>query len=164
MVKNGATTLWELWQNKTGPSMNSHNHPMFGSVGIYLYRSLAGINLGKDSAGYKTIRIEPQVFRDLTYVAGSTETIRGMVVSSWKRSQVEKTFTLEVQIPVNSEAEIVIPKLDLQKYWIRESGKVLWQNGQYLPGVAAISGAKETPNSFVVGVGSGHYIFQLSEE
>ena len=48
-----------------------------------------------------------------------------MVVSSWKRSQIEKTFTLEVQIPVNSEAEIVIPKLDLQKYWIRESGKVL---------------------------------------
>ena len=164
MIKNGATTLWELWQNKTGPSMNSHNHPMFGSVGLYLYRTLAGINLGKDTAGYKTIRIEPQVFRDLTYVAGSTETIRGMVVSSWKRSQVEKTFTLEVQIPVNSEAEIVIPKLDLQKYWIRESGKVLWQNGQYLPGVAGVSGAKETPNSFVVGVGSGHYVFQLSEE
>ena len=70
MVKNGATTLWELWQNKTGPSMNSHNHPMFGSVGLYLYRSLAGINLGKDSAGYKTIRIEPQVFRDLTLCCG----------------------------------------------------------------------------------------------
>ncbi|MBU1187109.1 MAG: family 78 glycoside hydrolase catalytic domain, partial [Acidobacteria bacterium] len=44
MIVSGATTLWELWQNKTGPEMNSHNHPMFGSVGAWFYRALAGIN------------------------------------------------------------------------------------------------------------------------
>jgi hypothetical protein len=33
MIENGATTLWEIWQNKTGPGMNSQNHPMLGSVG-----------------------------------------------------------------------------------------------------------------------------------
>ncbi|MFN8007361.1 MAG: family 78 glycoside hydrolase catalytic domain [Terriglobia bacterium] len=164
MVKNGATTLWELWQNKTGPSMNSHNHPMFGSVGIFFYRSLAGINLGKEAAGYQTIRIEPQVVRDLSYASASTETMKGLVASNWKRSTVEKTLTLEVQIPVNSEAEIVIPKLDLQKFMIREDGKLLWRDGQYVSGLSGVSGAKEMPNSFVVGVGSGHYIFQLSED
>jgi alpha-L-rhamnosidase len=26
MAEHGATTMWELWQEKTGPSMNSHNH------------------------------------------------------------------------------------------------------------------------------------------
>ena len=144
--------------------MNSHNHPMFGSIGTYLYRALAGINLEPGSAGYKKIRIEPQVVRDLAYAAGSTETIKGMVMSSWKRSHTDKTFKLEVQIPVNSEAEIVIPKLDLQKYLIKESGKVLWQNSQYESGLAGISGAKETPNSFIIGVGSGHYVFELSED
>jgi alpha-L-rhamnosidase len=32
MLANGATTLWELWQDKTGPSMNSQDHHMMGSV------------------------------------------------------------------------------------------------------------------------------------
>ncbi len=31
ILSKGATALWELWQYKTGASMNSHNHP--GSVG-----------------------------------------------------------------------------------------------------------------------------------
>lgn len=76
MIDRGATTLWELWQEKTGPSMNSHNHPMFGSVGTWLYETLAGINLDDKQPGYRRIRIEPQVgarfelgFRDAEYGA-----------------------------------------------------------------------------------------------
>ncbi len=33
MLANGATTLWERWELLTGGGMNSHNHPMLGSVG-----------------------------------------------------------------------------------------------------------------------------------
>src|SRR5579863_7842435 len=83
MVSKGATTLWELWQEKTGPSMNSHDHAMFGSVGAWFYRALGGINLEKDGAGYAHIRIEPQIVRDLTSASASIETIRGTVSSSW---------------------------------------------------------------------------------
>ena len=64
MVEHGATTLWELWQDKTGPSMNSHNHPMFGSIGAWFYEALAGINFDDQEPGYRRIRIAPQVVRD----------------------------------------------------------------------------------------------------
>jgi alpha-L-rhamnosidase len=40
MIQNGATTLWETWKYPgTGPSMN---HPMFGSIEEWFYRSLLG--------------------------------------------------------------------------------------------------------------------------
>jgi len=45
MIQNGATTLWELWQKREGPSMNSHNHAMFGSIGGWFMTDLAGIQL-----------------------------------------------------------------------------------------------------------------------
>ena len=55
MVSRGATTLWELWNDKAGPSMNSHDHIMFGSVGAWFYQALAGINQPADGAGYRHI-------------------------------------------------------------------------------------------------------------
>ncbi len=79
MIENGATTLWELWQLREGPSMNSHNHPMFGSVGSWLYKALAGISLAPDAIGFEKIRIAPQMVRDLRHAAGSVETYRGTV-------------------------------------------------------------------------------------
>ena len=72
MVKKGATTLWELWQAKTGPSMNSHDHAMFGSVGSWFYTALAGINLGPDDladAGYRRVRIQPHIVEDLHWAS-----------------------------------------------------------------------------------------------
>ena len=43
MLANGATTLWERWELVTGGGMNSHNHPMLGSVSAWFYRFIAGI-------------------------------------------------------------------------------------------------------------------------
>jgi len=34
MLANGATTVWERWENKTGSGMNSHNHPMLWFCGF----------------------------------------------------------------------------------------------------------------------------------
>ena len=73
MIANGATTLWELWNKREGPSMNSHNHPMFGSVGSWLYKALAGINLAPGATGFEKILIQPQMVRDLTHASGSTD-------------------------------------------------------------------------------------------
>ena len=52
--------------------MNSHNHPMFGSVGAWFYSALAGINPDPVAPGFQRIRIEPQVVRDLRWASGVT--------------------------------------------------------------------------------------------
>lgn len=162
MVENGATTLWELWQNKTGPSMNSHNHPMFGSLGAWFYNALAGINPDAARPGFERVVIAPQVVRDLKWATGSLDTIRGTVASSWSLS--ESALWLEVAIPVGSDAEVRIPELGLAPVTLLESGRVVWQDGKYQGGASGIRGARETDGTLVLEIGSGSYVFQLSRE
>lgn len=165
MIENGATTLWELWQLRQGPSMNSHNHPMFGSVGAWLYKGLAGINLAKDTVGFKKIRIEPQMVRDLKYASGSVQTLRGAVVSSWQRNLGEKKIVLDVSIPVGSEAEIVLSKFNWTNIIIRESGFPVWIEGKFQASVPGVLEAKETSRGTItISVGSGRYSFELKGE
>jgi len=162
MLERGATTLWELWQERTGPSMNSHNHPMFGSIGTWFYSALAGINVVPEKPGYERIRIEPQPARDLRWASGSLETLRGAVSSSWSRT--ERSFGLEVVIPVSSEAEIHLPKLNLNNVVVRESGRVVWRENAYQSGAAGLRGARQTAGAVIFQAGSGRYVFELAEE
>ncbi len=162
MIENGATTLWELWQLRQGPSMNSHNHPMFGSVGSWLYKALAGINLAADSVGFQKIRIEPQMVRDLCYAAGSTKTVRGLVSSSWSRD--EQSVRLEAAVPVGSEAECVLPKFNLKNVVLKEGDRVIWDAQGYHSGGPGIRRVEERQGRLVIEVGSGRYTFELAGE
>jgi alpha-L-rhamnosidase len=162
MVSKGATTLWELWQEKTGPSMNSHDHAMFGSVGSWFYRALGGINLEQDSVGYAHIRIEPQIVRDLTSVSASVDTVRGAVSSSW--THAPGSITMSVTIPVNSDAKIVIARETyMTEVTVREGGRVVFDQGQYVAGDPGVTGATAGKNGDIIfAVGSGTYTFQLT--
>jgi len=158
MVEHGATTLWELWQDKTGPSMNSHNHPMFGSIGTWFYEALAGINFDDQEPGYSRIRIAPQVVRDLNWASGTLETVRGTVSSSWSRSGA--ALRMELTIPAGSVAEVHVPKLGLNDVVVEEAGRAVWKAGKFEPGVAGISSGKETASEIVLEIGSGSYVFE----
>jgi alpha-L-rhamnosidase len=157
MIENGATTLWELWQNKTGPSMNSHNHPMFGSVGAWMYEALAGINAA--APGYARVRIQPQVVRDLKFASGSIESVRGRIASSWHRTS--DGLKLDVIIPHGSTAEIHFPKLNLRDITIKDNDRVVWANGSAVGG-NGITGGKESSNWLILEAGSGSYSFTLA--
>jgi alpha-L-rhamnosidase len=172
MIANGATTLWELWQNKVGPSMNSHNHPMLGSIGSWFYQALGGINVDPRAPGYRGILIRPQIVRDLTSVSATVETLRGPVTSSW--THTPGIVTLEVTVPVGSIAQVVIPKDDeMGDVVVREGDRVVWEKGKFVPGTPGVISGKEgaEPISFLaptkeaisLEVGSGQYSFKLTE-
>ena len=160
MIANGATTLWELWQLKTGPGMNSHNHPMFGSVGSWLYQALAGIGQQKDSAGFRNILIQPQMVRDLEYAAGSIHTPRGIVTSAWTKA--DRSISLDVTIPVNAHAEIRLPKFGWEDVTLKESGDQIYGGLKFRTGVQGLQMVEETRESIIIKIGSGQYSFQLT--
>jgi alpha-L-rhamnosidase len=162
MIANGATTLWELWQKREGPSMNSHNHPMFGSVGAWLYKALGGIALADDAAGFEKILFRPRMVRDLAYAAASTRTVRGDVACAWSRT--EKSVRVEVTVPVGSAAEVRLPKFNLRDVLITEGGTPVWKGEAYLPGVAGVGGIKPAEDGYAISVGSGRYVFELTGE
>jgi len=103
-VKFGATTLTEQWDPREGTSWN---HFMMGQIDEWFFAWLAGIQPDIDNPGYKKFRIAPQVVGDLTYVSASTETLYGKIAVDWNLKN--GIFTLNVQIPVNTEATIILP-------------------------------------------------------
>lgn len=161
MLSKGATTIWELWQEKTGPSMNSHNHPMFGSVGAWMYEFLGGLRMAPNTHGYQKLTLIPGATRDLQWVTATTDTVRGPLVSAWQRSPGR--FRYEVEIPVGVTAEVTLPKGTLQNVEVREGASTLWQGDafQAAPGVTA---GRMQGNNVVLSVGSGRYVFELSGE
>jgi alpha-L-rhamnosidase len=165
MIKRGATTLWELWQQKSGPSMNSQDHAMFGSVGAWFYQTLAGINNGRGSVAFQHILIEPHVVEDLNWSSASVQTLRGQVASSWTHTAGK--ITLAVMIPAGSDAQIVIPKeQEMTAVTVREGGHAVWDKNQYVAGDPGVTVARQDAQSgdITVSVGSGHYEFELTGE
>ena len=159
MIANGATTLWELWNRREGPSMNSHNHPMFGSVGSWLYKALAGINLAPGTSGFEKVLIAPQMVRDLTHASGSTVTVRGEVACSWSRT--ERSVRVEVTVPMGSEAEIVIPKLGIRNITVTEGGRTVWVGDKFHAGIDGIVDGADKDGAIRIKTGGGRYVFVL---
>ncbi len=159
MIASGATTLWELWQNREGSSMNSHNHPMFGSVGSWFYKALAGINLAPGTTGFEKVVIEPRLVRDLFHASGSTRTVRGRVACSWSRTEL--SVRVEVTVPFGSEAEVVLPKLGLRDIRISEGGTPVWAEGRYVGGAAGVESAVDKDGAIRFQTGGGRYVFVL---
>jgi alpha-L-rhamnosidase len=103
MIENSATTLWETWAYSD--NIYSQNHPMFGSISEWFYRSLLGINPA--APGFKKIIIKPQPAGDLTHAKGHYLSVSGLIGSEWRIDKGK--FHLMVEIPVNTTAEIWIP-------------------------------------------------------
>ena len=107
-VDHGATTIWESWISAKPdgtPLAVSLNHYAFGCVDDWMFRNIGGIV--PEKAGYKSFRVEPRPDPRITSAARSFESEYGTIRSEWKCEN--GTFTLNVTIPANTEAEIVLP-------------------------------------------------------
>lgn len=113
-VKLGATTMWERWdgwhpeRGFQDPGMNSFNHYAFGSVGQWLYMTVAGID--PITPGFDRFTIAPVPGGDLTYAKATYNSIHGEIISDWK---VEgDTIKLKVVVPINTSAVVQVPTSD----------------------------------------------------
>ena len=139
---------------------------MWATVDEFFYNDLAGIK-GPDyhgpgymTPGFRQICIKPYIPGELEHASAYIRTVRGMVSSGWKKG--EKSITLEVTIPVNSEAKVSVPRIGLQNVTVEESGKVIWKDGSYVSGVAGIADGNENADYVTFDVGSGSYSLILS--
>ena len=119
MLKNGATTLWEHWE--FSDNTFSHNHPMFGSVSEWFYKTLAGISPAADAVGFDKIIIRPQPVGELKWVKASYDSVHGKVVSDWSREAGR--FRLHTRIPIGAIATVFLPAKNAAQ--VRESGRSL---------------------------------------
>jgi alpha-L-rhamnosidase len=110
-INQGATTIWERWNSYSKEegfnpmNMNSLNHYAYGAIGQWMYERIAGI--APLEAGYKVIRIAPKPRDPLTSASAELETPYGKVSSAWEVK--DGTFTLNVTIPTNTSAKVIVP-------------------------------------------------------
>ena len=107
MVRNGATTIWELWNGNTAdPSMNSGNHVMLlGDLILWEYEYLGGIRALEP--GYSKILIKPTFIDGLDTVRCAYESVSGRIESNWRRDG--DMMIGEILIPANTTAEVWLP-------------------------------------------------------
>ena len=123
MVRNGATTIWELWNGNTAdPSMNSGNHVMLlGDLILWEYEYLAGIRALEP--GYRRIQLKPYPIEGLDYVNCTYKSVSGDIQSSWKRDGDQ--FEWEIVIPANTTAEVWLPTAN--GYDVKTYGSGRWR-------------------------------------
>jgi alpha-L-rhamnosidase len=146
-IKKGATALTELW---SADENASNNHLMMGHAMEWFYSGLAGINQRDSSVAYKHIVISPQLVSDLKWVNSCFNSPYGKIISNWKIKR--KNFLLDVEIPVNTDAEIILPLAE--SIYIFENNKRIIQS----------KGNKTMINasgSVGIKVGSGKYSFRV---
>jgi alpha-L-rhamnosidase len=149
-IRNGATTIWERWDGWTeekgfqSPNMNSFNHYSLGSVGEWLYRYVAGIDLGEP--GYGRIVIRPRLGGNLTHASGAYDSVRGRISSSWKIE--DNQFVLETLIPPNTTATVHVPSTD-----------DVSEGGRPVDEAEGVEFLRAEEGETVLAVGSGRYEF-----
>lgn len=145
MIKNGATTIWELWNGDTAnPAMNSRNHVMLlGDLLIWFYEDLAGIKNDPSSVAFKKIWMEPVFPKDLTHVNASYVSPYGKIVSEWKRN--DNKLIWNITIPANTTATIKLPVAFNVNVDKNQTG---------------VHNVQKTNDALVVELGSGQYTLQ----
>ncbi len=112
-VRMGATTIWERWDGIKPDStfqnvgMNSFNHYAYGAIGDWMYRNIGGIQSLAAYPGYKQVRIAPLPNARMSNASTSLSVPYGLVKTDWR--VVGDSFLLNVIIPPNTQAEVVMP-------------------------------------------------------
>lgn len=101
-LDRGATTLWEDWAGT-----NSRNHIMFGDIAAWFFRTLAGIRPDPGAPGFRRVIVKPHPVGDLAWVLGEYDSIRGRIVSEWRKEG--GAFRLRVVIPVGATGLVWLP-------------------------------------------------------
>ncbi len=101
-IDHGATTIWEDWRAispEGKPERVSFDHYAYGCVDDWIFRNIAGINIGKP--GFKHIIINPLSTGQLEWCRRTYLSEFGEISVYWTKDVIEAT------IPCNTTASII---------------------------------------------------------
>ncbi|WP_158839192.1 family 78 glycoside hydrolase catalytic domain [Polaribacter sp. L3A8] len=103
LIKEGATTLPEGYN-----FASSDIHHFMGAVDNFFYRHMVGINFDENNPGFKQIILKPNFIKAMDFAKASYNSIHGEIKAEWKKT-ANGTYEYSGTIPVNCEAEVVLP-------------------------------------------------------
>ncbi|SFB39191.1 alpha-L-rhamnosidase [Cohnella sp. OV330] len=159
MIKHGATTLWEGWDD-----IESHCHAWNGYPARLLQEYIAGIRIA--APGFDEVRIEPYMPAGLAYAEAAVSTVRGTVVARWERmpGAAADGYEMKISLPAAMRGMVVLPIASGAAPQVRESGSPLWQDGRFAGGIPGVSSCDRVPGGWAIEVASGDYHFTIEGE
>lgn len=108
-VTQGATTIWEHWDNVRpdgtmwSADMNSFNHYAYGAVADWMYGVCAGINPA--TPGYDTVLFRPVATDRLDHFSATFQTAHGEIRSSWRHENGRVVYEITTPRPATAIIE-----------------------------------------------------------
>lgn len=156
-VTHGATTIWERWDGQRAdgtfqnPGMNSFNHYAYGAIGAWIYRTVAGLDVDPEYAGFVRARVAPQPGGGLSWAKASLQAQTGLYAVEWQLRDGQMHMT--VTVPANGGAVVYLPGARLES--VMESGAALGAaEGCHNP--------RQIDSTVVVEIGAGEYDFHYA--
>jgi alpha-L-rhamnosidase len=115
-IEQGASTMWQNWDGS-----QSRNHIMFGSIGDYFYKGLAGINVIDTMPGFKQMMLKPQFPADMDSLTCKHKTRNGWMTIDWKKKN--KIIHCQFGIPGGTEAFLSLPFPEKNIHEVTKKGK-----------------------------------------
>jgi alpha-L-rhamnosidase len=154
-IEHGATSIWERWDGWTpqkgfqDPGMNSFAHYSFGAVYQWIVENVGGIRAA--CPAYDELLISRHPGGKITWANTRFVTPHGPAETKWKLDG--NRFALDVTIPCNTRATVVLPTSDAAS--VTEGGKPLTENRE-------VTALPPQNGRAVFSVGSGRYRFTSS--
>jgi alpha-L-rhamnosidase len=123
-LAHGATSLTEAWN---ADPVASQDHFMLGHILEWFYRDLAGIQPAPGSVAFDRVWIKPAMVGDVTWVKARYDSIRGPIVSQWKRDG--SNVSMDVSIPPGVTADVYVPAASPRAV-VQSDGKFLRMDGE----------------------------------
>lgn len=158
----------------------------FGSNSEWYFKHLAGLQQTSGSIGWLSLDFSPAVWSDtrnisicqnLSSTAATLETPRGVAAASWRcgaavasafvppltAAAVAARFYYNVTVPIGSAATARLPTMGTtpSAVQITESGRLVWSQGGFAPGVPGVASAKVVGTAVSFKIGSGTYRFAV---
>ena len=112
-VTKGATTIWEHWDGLKpdgtfwSKDMNSFNHYAYGSIGQWLYDTVAGLDIDESAPAYKHIIFRPTPNPSLQWAEASYQSMYGAISIRW--ATLDDRLSLDLKVPHNTTASLAVP-------------------------------------------------------
>lgn len=103
-LARGATSLTEAWD--ANPK-SSQNHLMLGHAEGWFHEHLAGIGVDLSSNAATPFTFQPEFALGVDWVEADRDTVMGRVAMTWRREG--PGVSLQIQLPPNSSADLVLP-------------------------------------------------------
>ncbi len=108
-IRNGATSLYENWPIDAKSDI-SMNHIMFGEIGAWMYKSLAGIRPDPAHPGFRHFFLQPYFAEGIEEWKAEFNSPLGKISSYWKKERKKTWYKVEVPIGASATCKLLIPK------------------------------------------------------